>query len=365
MRDRLFSFAGAMLLPAFCVLLASLSAARAADPGCEPAGEYAFVCGPKNPEDLVLVPGTRWILSSSLSADGALYLIDAEHKSWRALYPGDNPRAQHDTERYGACPSAPDPAGFISHGLNLRPGAGGHSTLYVVGHGAREAIEVFDVDATGEEPVLTWTGCAPMPAGLAANSVAVLGDGSLLATIPLLAGIDINDGLGGKPTGGVYAWSPGDAGFVPVQGTEMPYANGIEVSADGTEFYVASSGMFDVRAFSNTNPARMLRRTEAFDFLPDNLHRDDSGRLITAGLNLDDPVCGDLRQAEAFDFAAFMACPRAFTVWAVDPQSMQGTALATGPVNAGFSNITMALNVNGELWIATFHGDRIAYRVGE
>jgi hypothetical protein len=109
----------------------------------------------------------------------------------------------------------------------------------------------------------------------------------------------------------------------------------------------------------------MLRRTETFDFLPDNLHRDDSGRLITAGLNLDDPVCGDLRQAEAFDFAAFMACPRAFTVWAADPQSMQGTALATGPANAGFSNITMALDVNGELWIATFHGDRIAYRVGE
>jgi ligand-binding sensor domain-containing protein len=39
--------------------------------------------------------------------------------------------------------------------------------------------------------------------------------------------------------------------------------------------------------------------------------------------------------------------------------------VATGPANAVFSNITMALDVDGELWIATFHGDRIAYRVGE
>ena len=89
----------------------------------------------------------------------------------------------------------------------------------------------------------------------------ILADGSLLATVPLLEGIDNRHGLGGEPTGGVYAWSPGDSGFVPVQGTEMPCANGIEVSADGTEFYIASSGLFNVTAFSNSNPARVLRRS--------------------------------------------------------------------------------------------------------
>jgi hypothetical protein len=54
---------------------------------------------------------------------------------------------------------------------------------------------------------------------------------------------------------------------------------------------------------------------------------------------------------------------RSFTVWAVDPQSMHGSAPATGPADARFSNITMALDVNGELWIGTFRGDRIGYRL--
>jgi len=343
------------------ILLLSWSIAGAADNGCDTAGEYAFVCGPKNAEDLVLVPGTQWIISSGM-ADGVLYLVDSEQKTFTELYPADAPRAQQDMETYGACPGSPDPNSFVTHGLNLRPGSNGHSTLYVVGHGGREAIEVFDVDANGETPVLTWTGCIMTPDAMAANSVASLSDGSLLATIPLHTGNTISEALAGKLTGGVYQWSPGDSGFTLVQGTQMPYANGIEVSPDGQEFYVASSGLFTVTAFSNTNPARLLRSTGPLAFVPDNLHRDNDGKLITAGMNLDDPVCGRVLQSEEFDLEVFASCPRAFTVWTIDPQTMQGSALARGPANEKFSNITMALPVGDELWIGTFTGDRIAYR---
>ena len=344
------------------VLMLAWPVAAAADEGCEPSGGLGFVCGLKNPEDLVRVPGTKWIIASGMAAGGALYGIDSEQKTWTELYPAAAPRAVQDMGTFGACPGSPDPNAFVSHGLNLQPGAGGHSTLYVVGHGGREAIEVFDVDANGEAPVLTWTGCVMTPDGMEANSVASLAKGSLLATIPLHPGISINEALAGKTSGGVYEWSPGDKGFTLVQGTEMPYANGIEVSADGQEFYVASSGLFTVTAFSRSNPARVLRRTGPLAFIPDNLHRGPDGRLITAGLLLDDPVCGKVIQSGDFDLEAFAACPRAFTVLAIDPQTMQGETLASGPANAQFSNITMALPVDGELWIGTFAGDRIGYR---
>lgn len=329
---------------------------------CDAVGDYAFVCGPTNAEDLVLVPGTKWIIASSLAPEGGLYLVDAERKTWEKLYAGEMPGVQQDMDNYGACPGAPAPETMVTHGLNLRPTKERRSTLYVVGHGGREAIEVFDVDATGEKPQLTWRGCVLTPDGMAANSVASSPDGSLLVTIPLLAGIPISEAFAGEATGGVYAWSPGDAGLTLVGGTGMPYANGIEISANGDEFYVASSGLFNITAFSNTNPARVLRRTEALSFLPDNVHMDARGRLLTAGLNIDDPGCGNLDQAREFDFEAFMTCPRAFTVWAIDPGTMQGKALATGPANGKFSNITMALPVGEELWIGTFSGDRIAYR---
>lgn len=362
MHKAIFSIYDTRYLLLTLVLLLSCPVAEAAEGGCDASGEYGFVCGPHNAEDLVLIPGTQWIISSGMAAGGSMFLIDTKQKAWTELYPGDAPLAQQDMKVYGDCPGSPDPNNFVSHGLNLRPGGDGRSTLYVVGHGEREAIEVFDVDANSETPVLTWKGCILTPDGMQANSVASLGDGSLLATIPLHTGIPISDALAGKLTGGVYAWSPGESGFTMVQGTEMPYANGIEVSADGQEFYVVSSGLMTVTAFSNSNPARLLRSTEPFGFVPDNLHMGRDGRLITAGLNIDDPVCGKVKQSEEFDLEAFASCPRAFTVWAIDPDSLQGETLARGPANKNFSNVTMALEAGDELWIGTFSGDRIAYR---
>jgi len=350
------------------LLLFSLAAllswpmAAAAEDGCEPAGELNFVCGLRNAEDLVLIPGTKWIIASGMAPDSSIFLVDSENKTWTDLYPAEAPRAAQNMTLYGACPGSPDPNGLVSHGLNLQPGAGGHATLYVVGHGEREAIAVFDVNARDDVPELTWVGCVMTPDGMQANSVASLGDGSLLATIPLQTGKTISQALAGQVTGGVYRWSPGDPGFTLVEGTGMPYANGIEVSEDGTEFYVASSGRFTVTAFSNSNPARSLRSTAALEFVPDNLHRGADGRLITAGLHLDSPECGQVEQSEAFDLEAFASCPRPFTVLAIDPQSMQGETLASGPANPQFSNITMGLPVGEELWIGTFAGDRIAYR---
>lgn len=348
------------LLPALCC--AAYSAAYAADDTCEASGEYAFVCGPVSAEDLVRVPETKWIIASGFGASGGIYLIDSVQKTWHKLYPGDAPRAEQDMQAFAACPGSPDPNNFVTHGLNVLPGDDGHSTLYVVGHGEREAIEVFDVNANGDRPTVTWTGCVMTPDGMEANSVASLGDGSLLVTIPLLTDVPISDALAGKNTGGVFEWSSGDRGMTMVQGTDLPYANGIEVSADGDEFYVASSGLLTVIAYSNSNPARLLRSSEPFEFVPDNLHMGPDGNLLTAGLNIYDEVCGNVPQSEEFDLGAFASCPRPFTVLSVDPQSMQGTVTASGPANERFSNITMALPLGDELWIGTFGGDRIAYR---
>lgn len=357
-----FAFADSRLLLLMPLMLLSCPLAGAADNECAASGEYAFLCGPKSAEDLVLVPDTRWIIASGFAEDAAIYLIDSQQKSWTELYPARAPRARQDMSVYGACPGSPDPNRLVTHGLSIRRGADGHSTLYVVGHGGREAIEVFDVDANGETPELTWTGCILTPDSMEANSVASLGDGSLLVTIPLRTGIPISDALAGKLTGGVYAWSPGDSGFTPVEGTDLPYANGIEVSADGREFYVVSSGLFTVAAYSNSNPARLLRSSEPFAIVPDNLHMTSDGNLLTAGLVVLDPACGNVPQSDAFSLEEFASCPRPFAVLAVDPQSMQSRILASGPANEHFSNITMGLPVGGELWIGTFAGDRIAYR---
>lgn len=343
------------------LLFLTFAVADAADDDCQASGEYGFVCGPKNAEDLVLVPDTRWIISTGMAPGASIYLIDSRQKTWSTIYPAETTHVEQDMETYGACPGSPGADNFVTHGINLRPGANGHSTLYVVGHGGREAIEVFDVNANGAKPVLTWTGCIMMPEGMAANSVASLSDGSLLATIPLHPGKTISDAMAGNVTGAVYKWSPGDSGFKMVQGTELPYGNGIEVSADGREFYVASSGLFTITAFSKSNPARRLRATSPMAFVPDNLHMGSDGSLITAGLVIDDPECGNVQGPGEFVLEEFATCPRPFIAKAIDPQSMEGRVIASGPANERFSNATMALPVGDDVWIGTFSGDRIGY----
>jgi hypothetical protein len=343
------------------IALLTCTIAFAGDDECPSAGEFGFVCGLQNAEDLVLVPGTHWIIASGMAPGASIYLINAKDKTWSELYPGNAPLARQDMGTYGACPGTPDPNSLVSHGLNLRSGKDGRSTLYVVGHGGREAIEVFDIDASGDSPVLTWTGCVMLPEGMVANSVASLSDGSLLATVPLFPEKTIAEAMKQKNTGAVYAWSPGDPGFVPVEGTGLPYGNGIEVSADGQEFYVASSGLFTVTAFSNTNPARALRTSQTLAFVPDNLHMGPDGQLLTAGLIADDSTCGDVRGPVEFDLEEFAGCPRPFIVQAIDPETMSGKAILRGPANHRFSNITMGLPVGNEIWIGTFAGDRVAY----
>ena len=234
----------------------------------------------------------------------------------------------------------------------------------MVAHGAREAVEVFDIDHSGEMPELSWRGCVPLPEGQLANSVAALADGSLLVTVPVYDALPSGAAPDGTYTGGVFRWSPGDASFSKVEGTDLPYVNGIEASADGQEFYVASSGLSSIVAFSNTQPAKELRRTEPFSIIPGNVHRAPDGRLITAGMSVLDPVCVDISLAgdEELDIPKIASCPRPFSVLAVDPQTMAVSVVLSEAAHPVFSNATMALWVGNELWIGTFSGDRIAYR---
>jgi hypothetical protein len=323
---------------------------------CEPSGGLEFVCGPKNAEDLVLVPGTEWIIASGMAEGAGFYLIDSRDGAWSSLQPSAN----NDPRAFPSCATPPSLAALNTHGLNIRAAANKRSTLYAVGHGGREAIEVFDVDASGAKPTLTWKGCVLMPEGLAANSVASFADGSLVATVLIMPGKTFADSVAKRPTGAVFEWSPGAGGFALIQGSELPGNNGIEVSGDGREIYVVSSGLQAVVAFSHSNPARQLRSTRPLPFTPDNVHMGADGRLLTAGMANDVPECGG-PPGPQHDLQKLSTCPRGSIGLAIDPATMQDEILLEAPANPSFSNATMILTVGDQFWIGTFSGDRIAH----
>jgi hypothetical protein len=242
----------------------------------------------------------------------------------------------------------------------LRVGANGRPTLYAVAHGARESIEVFDIDAAGAKPTLTWKGCVPMPDGLAANSVASFADGGLVATVLLMPGKTFADSIARKPTGAVYEWAPGKHNFELIKGSELPSNNGIEVSADGKTLFVVSSGFQTIVALAHQNPTTQLGTTKPLPFTPDNVHMGPDGKLLTAGMKNDEPACGGAPGPQ-HDLAKLSTCPRGFIAMSIDPATMKDTLYAQGPANPAFSNATMVLPVDRQFWIGSFSADRVGH----
>jgi len=348
----------AATLLGLAALTASLFAQGAGQPpGCAPAGGLSFVCGVQNAEDLVLVPNTQWLIASGMAPGSGLHAVDTRAKTARTLYGGTTAAARPDKTRYASCPGPLDPKQAVLHGLSLRPAAGGRYTVYATNHGGRESIEVFELNAAGGAPSATWIGCVVLTSGMAANSVAAFTDGSLVATVLILPGKTFEDAFALRSTGVVLAWSPGDATFRPLPGTELSANNGIETSPDDREFYVASTTTKRIVAFSRAAPHKPLRTAQLKEFGPDNVRWTADNRLITAGMIDDEPSCGGPPRTEEA-----IRCPRGYVAATIDPKTMAVTELARGPRTTSFTGTAMAMRVGDELWLGSFFADRLAYR---
>src|SRR5687767_11016000 len=329
---------------------------------CAPAAGLAFICGLQNPEDVVLVPGTRWLLTSGMAPGAGLTAVDTQAKTVRKLYAPGTASARPDRTRFANCPGPLDAKQALLHGLALRPAAGGRYTVYATNHGGRESVEVFELSVgaggAAAAPSATWIGCVLLPAKLAANSVAAFTDGTLVATVLILPGRTFEDAFAMRNTGIVLQWTPGAPAFVELKGTELVANNGVETSPDDREFYVASTPTRRVYAFSRAKPgAGPLRFAQLKDFGPDNVRWTSDNRLITAGLIDDEPACGGRPKNEAG-----IRCPMGYAVAAIDPKTMTATEIARGPRTPSFTGTDRKSVVGNELWLGSFLADRLAYR---
>jgi hypothetical protein len=326
-------------------------------PTCTPAGGLNFICGVQNPEDLVVVPNTRWMVASGMAPGSGLHIVDTQAKTARNLYAAGTASARADKTKYASCPGPLDAKQAVLHGLALRPAASGRYNVYATNHGGRESVEVFELDISGATPAATWVGCVVTPDKMALNSVAAFSDGSLVATVLILPGKTFEDAFAQKNTGVVLAWKPGDKTFQMLPGTELSANNGIETSPDDREFYVASTTTKRIIAFARNAPYKPLRTAQLKEFGPDNVRWTADNRLITAGMIDDEPACGGAPKTEAG-----IRCPRGYVVVTIDPKTMAATEIARGPATPSFTGTAIALRVGNELWLGSFFADRIAYR---
>lgn len=326
--------------------VAAVAASDAAGDACASDGEIEYVCGVANAEDIVAVGDTGWLVASRLTplggtvGAGGLYLIDVQARTVRDLFPGDSPTLRHDQAMFPSCPGL-DLEAFDTHGLAIREREPGVYRLYATSHGAVEAIQAFELDVRGTEPQVAWVGCVPLPEGIWANSVAILSDGGFVTTkfvddpanpegFPKI--------LAGEINGEVYEWRPGGE-VRAIPGTELSGANGIELSPDERFMYVAAFGGREVVRYDlSTSPPTKV--SVSLDVNPDNLRWAPDGTLLTVGGNL-------------------AAGQGGWTVYRIDVDAMQATSIGGADGSAKLQGASTALEVDGEIWIGTYNGDRV------
>src|SRR5262245_53506173 len=65
---------------------------------CVQAGNKQFVCDQVSPEDLVLVPGGDWVVSTVYARPGGVRLINVRDKSTTTAYPSATAKDQFDNK---------------------------------------------------------------------------------------------------------------------------------------------------------------------------------------------------------------------------------------------------------------------------
>jgi sugar lactone lactonase YvrE len=323
---------------------------------CEPAADLEPICGFQNPEDLARLPDSPALLVSQFgkmdgSLPGNLARFDTQNAELQVLFRGGDAQAMTPTAGWGEadCPGPPGPA-FAPHGIHLTRRRNGPLQLLVVNHGGRESIEFFEVTSGGER--LSWRGCALPPEDAYINSVVATPEGGFLAThmFPRSQALGALKGMLGSDTGYVLEWTP-DGSWTVVPGSEAPFPNGIELSPDGKTIYLNAYMADEVRKIDReTGELRAIASVAK----PDNTRWSaDGSRLFVAshtGSLIDMLRCQGIEQG---------ACTLAFEIVALDPKTLEReTVLAHEGPPMGAA--TVALDVDGVLYIGSFKGDRLA-----
>jgi hypothetical protein len=307
-------------------------------PPCVDAAGIQFVCAQQGPEDLVVVPGGAWVVASAFGGSGGINLVRVSDRTTTKIYPSASAKDQLDSKTYDKCPGPPDTSKFTSHGLSLLPGRGTVHRLFVVGHGAREAIEVFELDTRPGTPTLKWVGCAVAADPIGLNSVRGLPDGGFIASNFLPRGgaqAATQRMMAGEKNGELWEWHTA-SGWQKVPGSEAAGANGLEMSADGKTLYVAAWGSQSF--FRLSRGATPPKRDEIpLGFRVDNIRWARDGSILAAGQGDGGTV-----------------------VVKVDPRTLAVKDVLKRPAGNGFGAGTVAVEVGSFYWVGSFAGDRIA-----
>jgi hypothetical protein len=332
---------------------------------CGVHGDIDIICGTRSPEDLELAPDGKSLIVSQFVGGPAgagvagLMLFDPAKKTFTRLAVTAEPRKDWGD------PACPGPIGdaLRPHGISLlKRKDGGAVQVFVVNHGGRESIEMFELKQAGAASSLVWHGC--VVSMQAFNDVAAQPDGGFIATHPTALqppppppgqakekGKAPQGGAGvfnGQPSGYVSRWIPGK-GEAELPGTRAGYPNGVLVSSDGRYMYFNAWTAKEVHKYDlkDGKEVGMVK----LDFMPDNISWTNRRTMLAAGVK---GARGDCPAGSG------TPCIQAFGIAEIDPAKMEArTIFDSEGKGALISGVSEALQVGDSIYIGAFQGDRI------
>jgi hypothetical protein len=320
---------------------------------CGAHGNIDILCGTRSPEDLELTPDGKDLLvpqmvnpgRGGIAAGMGMTLFNFAAKTYSKIPVSDDPRKDWGD------PACPGPIGdaLVPHGISLAKRQGGAWELYVVNHGARQSIEMYELKSAGGSWSLVWHGCVPSKWDF--NDVAALADGSFVSTHPTALRVqgDTSDLFAGKPSGWVARWTAAK-GEEELPGTQAGYPNGVLATADGRTMYfnawtAKEVHKYDLRQGKETGMVKL-------DFMPDNITWTSDHKMLAAGVKGSRGECPP---------GSGKPCNQTFGVAEIDPGKMTAKTVFDSADQAGplIGGVSVALQVGNSIYIGAFQGDRL------
>jgi arylesterase/paraoxonase len=239
---------------------------------------------PASCEALTIAPGTEDVTIDAATGLAFVSTDDRRGVARGAIYAFNI----HDTETLHLV-STDAPADFHPHGISLWTGPDGAQRLFVVNHRAdhtdpadAHAIEIFDIGTNG---MLSHFESIQYADLTSPNDVVAVGMREFYATNDrayhdgMMATLEAYFAL---PLTGV-SYFDGTTGRIAADG--IAYANGINISADGTQVYVSELLLRRIRFYDRDVATGDLSFTHAVNVptAPDNIEVDREGHLWTGG----------------------------------------------------------------------------------
>ena len=333
--------------------------------GCESDETFTVYCNYQNPEDLAVLPDGRHILVSEFGAivplsptnvQGNLSLLDTTdgRKKNLEIEMSDNVWGDPECQR--------DSMVLSPHGIDINERLDGSYQLAIVNHMPTETIELFELREINDAWSLTWRGCVNAPVHGYFNDVALSSNGSFYVSqmydknisLFMLAVLDNTK----EDTGYVYHWRRQN-GFERLVNTEGAFPNGVELSDDENNLFINYA--FGNKTSKYNLMSNSIEASFSMNGIPDNITVD--GEYIWVGAQdhsgLDSLIYCGVFAKDVFEDPMINQCPLPFAAYQLR-QSDLSLVNSYKYSNTVMGTATVALSLNGQLYIGTYHGDRIA-----